>query len=98
MKVKVVYLGSIRQRVGIKEEELSLMDGSSLIDLLDKIVIIHEMLKDTIRIENENLVDPNFVVLINGLSINIADMNKTMLKNGDIVTLMTPISGGNKSN
>lgn len=94
MRVKVVYLGSIRQKVGIKKEDLSLADGSSLIDLLNKIVIAHNMLKDIIRIEDENLVDPNFVVLLNGLSINLEKMKETRLKDGDTVTLMTPISGG----
>ncbi len=94
MNVKVVYLGSIRQKVGIKEEKLNLADGLSIADLLSKIVALHATLKDIIKIEDESLVDPSFVVLLNGLSINLTDVKNAKIKDGDTVTLMTPISGG----
>jgi len=94
MKVKVVYLGSIRQKAGVKEEKLNLADGLSVADLLSKIIALHATLKDIIRIGNESLVDPSFVVLLNGLSINLTDAKSAKLKDGDTVTLMTPISGG----
>jgi molybdopterin converting factor small subunit len=94
MKVKVVYLGIIRQKIGWKEEEYDLVDGSLLTDLLSKIVEKHDVLKNIIRMENENPIDPTLVIMHNGLSINPTGKNEIVLKNGDVVTLMTPIGGG----
>jgi molybdopterin converting factor small subunit len=94
MKVKVVYLGMIRQKIGWKEEEYDLAEGSLLTDLLSKIVEKHDVLKNIIRVEDENPTDPTLVIMHNGLSVNPTGRNEIVLKNGDIVTLMTPIGGG----
>ncbi|MBS7635504.1 MoaD/ThiS family protein [Candidatus Bathyarchaeota archaeon] len=94
MKVKVVYLGLIRQKIGRKEEEYDLMEGSLLRDLLNSIVETHDALKSIIRMEDESPIDPTLVVMLNGSSINPMGKKEVALKNGDIVTLMTPIGGG----
>ncbi|MBS7654383.1 MAG: MoaD/ThiS family protein [Candidatus Bathyarchaeia archaeon] len=94
MKVKVEYLGLIRQKIGRKEEEYDLTEGSLLRDLLNSIVETHDALKSIIRIENESPIDPTLVVMLNGSSINPMSKKEIALKNGDIVTLMTPIGGG----
>lgn len=94
MKVKVVYLGLIRQKVGREKEEYDLTEGSLLRDLLNNIVNMHDALKSIIRMEDESPIDPALVIMLNGLSLNPTDKKEIALKNGDIVTLMTPIGGG----
>lgn len=92
--MKVVYLGLIRQKVGRKEEEYDLTEGSLLRDLLNNIVNTHDALKSIIRMEDESPIDPALVIMLNGLSLNPTGKKEIALKNGDIVTLMTPIGGG----
>ncbi len=94
MKVKVVYLGLIRQKIGRKEEEYDLMEGYLLRDLLNNIVETHNVLKSIIKMKDENPIDPTLVIMLNGLSVNPTDKKEIVLKNGDTVTLMTPIGGG----
>ncbi len=94
MKIKVVYLGVVRHKVGKKEEEYELAEGSSLRDLLDRIVKAHEKLKDLVNYREENSVDPTLIVTLNDSTVNLTDRSEIKLKDGDVLTLMTVIGGG----
>lgn len=95
MRVRVRYLGLIWKKIGKKEEELEIKDDSSLSELLDELTMIHgENLKGLFNAEKGNLIDPTYIVTVNGVVSDRLRGLRTRLKNGDEVALMTLISGG----
>ena len=95
MQIKVRYAGLLRKKMGKREEELVIGEGSSLSDLLDALARTHgENLKKLIGTERGDSLDPTYVVTVNGVLANQLKGIKTRLKNGDEVALMTIISGG----
>jgi molybdopterin converting factor small subunit len=85
----------IRTKVGKKEENYELGKGSSLSELLNKLARIHgESLRNIFDVENENVLDPTFIVTINGITSEQLQGFDTILKDGDKIDLMTLISGG----
>ncbi len=95
MRIKVQYLGLIRSKIGKKGEEVQVREGAPLSDLLDKLAKLYgEPLKDLFDIGTENILDPTFIVTVNGvLTDRLSGMN-TRLSEGDRVALMTLVSGG----
>ena len=95
MRIKVQYLGLIRSKIGKKGEEVQVREGAPLSDLLDKLAKLYgEPLKDLFDIRTENILDPTFIVTVNGvLTDRLSGMN-TRLSEGDRVALMTLVSGG----
>ncbi|MFQ6080890.1 MAG: MoaD/ThiS family protein [Candidatus Bathyarchaeia archaeon] len=95
MRVKVQYLGLIRSKMGKREEEVDVKEGASLSDLLNKLTKTYgESLKSLFDEDEENILDPSFVVTVNGVLAGQLHGMKTRLKRGDRIALMTLISGG----
>lgn len=95
MQVKVQYLGMIRSKLGKKEEVVNLSKDASLSILLDKLVEIYgKSLKDLFDTRTENVLDPTFVVTVNGVLTDQLKGLDTILNEGDSIALMTIISGG----
>jgi len=96
MRIRVHYLGLVRKKTGQREREFEINDkGSSLSDLLDEIAKTHgENLKGLIDAEKGNIIDPTYIVTVNGVLADRLSGMKTKLKNGDEVAIMTLISGG----
>lgn len=95
MRVKVQYLGLIRSRLGKREDEVDVKEGTSLSDLLNKLTKTYgESLKSLFDADEKNVLDPSFIVTINGVLIGQLHGMKTRLKRGDRIALMTLISGG----
>ncbi len=91
MRVKLRYLGLVRNRLGKKEEEMELKEGSFLSELLNKLAEIYgENLKNLLGSDTESRVDPSIVITVNGIS-RTSDLR---LHEGDHVAIMTLISGG----
>lgn len=93
MKIRVIYLGVIRSKVGRNEDEFELVEGSPLKDLLIKVTEKYPSLKDIIG-GSESPVDPTLITALNGISIKVSESGNITLKDGDTVTLMTVIGGG----
>ena len=96
MKVKVEYLGHIRNIIGSeREEEIEIGGDSSLADLL---VILSRKygkpFQKSVYETNTTDVKPNFIVTINGYLLNQLNGVKTKLKHGDHIVLMPIVSGG----
>ena len=95
MKVKVQYLGFIKNLINRGEDEFELEEGAQLSELLNKIAgaygnsfqkeVFEHGLKD---------VKMGFVVTVNGVLMGQLDGVDTRLNNGDNVILMTLMSGG----
>ena len=95
MRVKIVYLGLIRSKIGKREEEFELEDGSSLFDLLNNLIKTYSRSLNSIFYADEgNRLDPTFVVTVNGMLRDAAHVGEFTLHTGDTVALMNLISGG----
>lgn len=95
MRVKVQYLGVIRSKLGKKEEEVDVKEGASISDLLSRLTKTYgENLKSLFDEDEKNVLDPSYIVTINGFLTGRLRGMKTRLKEGDRIALMTLISGG----
>jgi len=95
MKVKVHYLGYIRNMLRRKEEELELEKDTSLSELLNRLAGIHgDPFKKEVFEPGLKDVKMGFAVTVNGTLIGQLDGVETKLNEGDNVILMSLMSGG----
>ncbi|ANF22432.1 ubiquitin-like small modifier protein 1 [Thermococcus piezophilus] len=88
MKVKVRYFARFRSLVGTGEEELEVLDGIKVRELIDIIKERHPILKNEVFAEDDDLADVN--VSRNGRYVNFDEV----LNDGDTIALFPPVSGG----
>ncbi|MCO6040446.1 ubiquitin-like small modifier protein 1 [Thermococcus alcaliphilus] len=89
MKVKVRYFARFRELAGTGEEEIDLPEGSKIRDLVEKIKELHPEFKEEIFGEDyDDSADVN--ISRNGRYASFDEE----LKDGDIVALFPPTSGG----
>ena len=96
VKVKVEYIGHVRNILGVeREEELDVSESASVADLL---MILSEKYGEAFRKafyeKGGSDVKSNFMVAVNGYLLNQLKGVETKLKNGDHVALMPVVSGG----
>lgn len=96
LRVKVEYLGHIRNLIGCERvEEIEVADGSSLADLLMALSEKYgESFQKAVYEKSGADVKPNFIITINGYLLNQLNGVETKLKNNDHVVLMPIVSGG----
>jgi molybdopterin converting factor small subunit len=95
MKVRVRYLGFIRDMLKKREDEFELEEEALLSDLLNKIVGIYgEPFKTEVYKPCQKDVKTGFVVTVNGVLMGQLHGVDTRLNEGDSVILMTLMSGG----
>lgn len=95
MKVRVRYLGFIRDMLKKREEEFELEERALLLDLLNKMVRIYgEPFKTEVYKPDQKNVKTGFVVTVNGVLMGQLHGVDTKLNEGDSVILMTLMSGG----
>jgi len=95
MRVKTVYLGLVRSKIGKTEEQYELAEGSSLADLLERLEEDYgDKIRPLLRTKGESRLDPTLITTVNGVLKNQSEGGNVSLKDGDVVTFMTLISGG----
>jgi len=95
MKVKVEYLGFIKNMLNKRFEEFSLRRGTSLQELLGKMADSYSSsFKKEVFEPGYTDVKYGFVVTVNGVLIGQLKGLKTRLNDGDHVILMSLMSGG----
>jgi len=95
MKVKVQYLGFIKNLINKSEDEFELEEGASLSELLNKIMGIYgKPFKKEVFEPGLKDVKMGFVVTVNGVLMGQLQGVDTRLNNGDNVILMSLMSGG----
>ncbi|MGB9676177.1 MAG: MoaD/ThiS family protein [Candidatus Bathyarchaeales archaeon] len=96
MKVKVEYVGHIKNIIGsVREEEVEISEGASVADLLMALSEKYgEAFKKAIYDRIGADVKPNYIVTVNGYLLNQLKGVETKLKNGDHVILLPIVSGG----
>jgi MoaD family protein len=95
VKVKVEYLGFIRNMLSKRTEELELHEGTSLQELLSRLSERYGAdFKKQVYEPGLKDVKYGFVVTVNGVLMDQLRGVETSLKNGDNVILMSLMSGG----
>lgn len=96
MKVKVEYMGHIRNIIGsVREEEVEIRDKARVTDLLMALSEKYgEPFKKAIYESKGTDVKANYIITVNGFLLNQLKGVETKLKNGDHVTLLPIVSGG----
>lgn len=96
MKVKVEYLGRIRDIIGSgREEEVEIKEGSTLTDLLKMLSEKYgEPFNKAVYERGSINIKSNIFVTINAFSLNQLNGVETKLKHNDRITLMPIVSAG----
>jgi len=95
LKVKVTYLGFIKNLIKRSEDEFELEEGASLSELLNKIAGNYgKPFKKEVYEPGLKDVKMGFVVTVNGVLMGQLSGVDTELNNGDNVILMSLMSGG----
>jgi molybdopterin converting factor small subunit len=92
MRITLHLYGELRGALGSRETELEMPAGSTL-GVLERLLL--EMY-DRNRFTNPLATSPLRALraLVNGEDVTILEGEQTMLKDGDIVTLIPPFAGG----
>jgi molybdopterin synthase sulfur carrier subunit len=96
LKVKVEFLGHVRNVIGSnREEEVEISEEASIADLL---VVLSEKygepFKRAIYEKSGADVKANYIITVNGYLLNQLNGVETRLKNGDNITILPIVSGG----
>jgi len=95
LKVKVQYLGYIRNMLRKWEDEFELSEDTFLSDLLNKLAGIYgEAFRREVFEPGLKDVKTGFVVTVNGVLMDQLRGVDTRLNDGDSIILMTLMSGG----
>lgn len=96
MKVKVEYLGHVKNIIGSgREEEIEIKEEASITDLLMMLSEKYgDPFKKAVYEKSSSDVKPNYIITVNGYLLNQLNGVETKLKNGDHVTLLPIVSGG----
>jgi MoaD family protein len=96
LKVKMEYLGHIKNVLGDKkQEEIEIQDNSSVRDLLMSLSKKYgDPFRKAVYEPGSPDLKTNFIATVNGFLLNQLQGVETKLKNGDRVTLMPVVSGG----
>jgi sulfur-carrier protein len=96
LRVKVEYLGHIKNMLGNRrEEEIDVDDDASIRDLLTLLSEKHgKSFKEALYETGGKDIKSNFIATVNGYLLNQLNGVETKLKNGDHVVLMPIVSGG----
>ena len=85
VKILIKYLAVIRDSAGREQEEISFPPGSTLQDVADRLNDRYEL----------GLPDSGITAIINGRGWSqLPEKLATKLKEGDVVCLFAPLSGG----
>ncbi len=95
VKVRIQYLGLIKNLIKRNEDSFELKEGASLSDVMDKIAGLYgkPFMKEVYEPGLKD-VKMGFVVTVNGVLMAQLQGMDTRMNNGDNVILMSLMSGG----
>jgi len=96
LKVKVEFLGHVKNVIGSdREEEVEISEGASIADLLMMLSEKYgEPFKKAVYEKSGADVKSNYIITVNGYLLNQLNGVETKLKHGDHVILLPIVSGG----
>jgi molybdopterin converting factor small subunit len=93
MNLRVQYMAQLRTTVGRIEECAELPEGSRLLDLLVHLASVHAPAKSHL-LADSGQARPSLLMVVNDSAVPARDAAATVLRAGDVVTLLPPIAGG----
>jgi len=94
LEVELRYYAMVRDAAGKRAETLSLPEGATVIDLIDRLVGLYgDQLKGYLYDGDGGLLD-YLLFSVNESDIRSLDGYETVLRDGDRVLVMPPIGGG----
>jgi molybdopterin converting factor small subunit len=95
VKVKIQYLGLIKNLIKRSEDAFELEEGASLSDVMSKIAGLYgKPFRNEVYEPGLKDVKMGFVVTVNGVLVGQLQGMDTRLNDGDNVILMSLMSGG----
>lgn len=95
MKVKVHTILGIKKIIGRSNIDVALPEESVLASLLSDLVKRYgKELSSTVYEKNSTRIFPHIRVMVNGRDIEFLNGTGTVLKDGDEVLILPPVSGG----
>ena len=95
MKVVVRSIALIKTLLGQGEMELSLADGATIDDLVERLTEIGgDKLAPYLAVPKDESAHAPLRVMVNGRDIAVLAGRKTVLEEGDDVLIFIPIAGG----
>jgi len=94
MDVVVKYYAMLRERVGKKNEALSMPEKTSVRKLLDVLVERNGEEFAKYVYDKDKRLKSQLSFMLNGVNIKSLDGGDTILNQGDVLSLMPPVGGG----
>lgn len=95
LKVNVKYFATLREITGKREEEVELSKGSTMSDLLNRLVELHgPAFKSYVMEEATGVPKGHLLFLIDGTSMNSMGGLNARLTDNCVVAMMPPVGGG----
>lgn len=92
-KVKIVLFAVFREVAGWREKEVSVEDGVTVGELVDKVLKDNPKLRKTVEELKQKGFD--YIVLVNGRHVDhLEDQWNYRLREGDRVAILPPAGGG----
>ena len=92
MQITVQYEAQARRAAGVGSETLEVSDGCCVSDCIHRVADAHGEHLRSVLVGADGEIQPALLVFLN--DVQIVRQAEHILSDGDILTLMTPISGG----
>jgi len=94
MEVEVKFYAMLREIAGRRAESVELPPNSSVRELVDLLVARYGGAFGRYVYDAEKQVRNYLSYMLNGVNINSLDRFDTILKDGDVLSLLPPVGGG----
>ncbi len=93
-RVRVRYFGILREKVGKREERVTIEDSASLSELIDMLIKSHGEKFTEYAFDSDGHLKSGFAFAINGDSIRESELPRIKCKQVSEFVILPPISGG----
>ena len=94
MKVKILFFTNLREITRKKEEEIELLNTTTIEQLLNHISKKYGQLFIKYLYDERGDVRSHLTFLVNGINAENLQGNKTKLRDGDKLAILPPVGGG----
>ncbi len=92
MQIRIQYMSQIKSALGLRNDTLELPPASRVLDVLSALVARHGAVFARLVQTDDGSWQRSLLVCVGNRQVMLED--QTPLAEGDVVTLLTPISGG----
>ncbi|MCG2880440.1 MAG: MoaD family protein [Vulcanisaeta sp.] len=94
MRVQVKFLASLYDVTKVLKTEIELPDNATVMDLIRTIDKVVSPNFSSVILDDDGRLKDQYVILINGRSVDFLHGLETRLSNGDEVVFLPPAGGG----